>query len=77
MVLLKVEPPSPVSDSECGDLPNEQDDEGWEDAEPDEENISLTCLFGQTQFGDVHSLLQHCKDSHDFDLASLKTKFGV
>jgi len=77
MVLLKVEPPSPLSDSDRGDLPNEQDDEGWEDAELDEEHISLTCLFGQTQFDNVHSLLQHCKDSHNFDLASLKTKFGV
>lgn len=77
MVLIKVEPSSPVSGSDYDDLSNEQHDDGWEDAEPDEENISLTCLFSQTQFDSVHSLLQHCKDTHDFDLAALKTKFGV
>jgi len=75
MVLIKDE--FPVSDSDCGDLPHEQDDEGWEDAQPDEEIISLTCLFGPTQFNNIHSLLQHCKDTHDFDLVSLKAKFGV
>lgn len=77
MVLINVEPSSPVSGSDCEDSSNEQHDEGWEDAEPDEENISLTCLFGQTQFDSVHSLLQHCKNTHDFDLATLKAKFGV
>lgn len=77
MVLITVEPSSPVSGFDCDDVSDEQLDEEWEDAEPDEENISLTCLFGQTRFKSVHSLLQHCKDAHDFDLANLKVKFGV
>lgn len=77
MVLIKIEPSSPVSGSDCDDLSDEQHDENWEDAEPDEENISMTCLFGQSQFKNAHSLLQHCKDRHDFDLAKLKAEFGV
>ena len=66
-----------LSDSESAGLLDLQDDEGWEDAEPEEEAITITCLFGQAQFSDVRSLLQHCRDKHNFDLASLNSKFGV
>ena len=66
-----------LSDSGSAALLDLQDDEGWEDAEPEEEAVTLTCLFGQSQFSDVRSLLQHCRDKHDFDLARLRSKFGV
>ena len=54
----------------------EEDDEGWEDAEPEEEIVQITCLFGPDQFSDVRSMIQHCKDKHHFDIVSLKDKLG-
>ena len=76
-MVSKEESESPPRGSDSGDPLEEQDDEGWEDAEPEEENITVVCLFGKDQFSNVPSMLQHCKDKHDFDLASLKHKFGV
>lgn len=66
-----------ISDDESGDPLDLQDDEGWEDAEPDEEKTTLVSLFDDEQFSDMHSMLEHCKEKHGFDLVSLKNKFGV
>lgn len=54
-------------------------DEGrqWEDVEPDVEQISVISLFSESKFPDVSSMLQHCKDEHDFDLVTVKKQLGV
>lgn len=75
--MASAEDKSSVSDSENAELLNLQDDEGWEEAEPEDESVKFICLFGQSQFSNIRSMLQHCKDKHNFDLARLKNKFGV
>ena len=54
-----------------------QDDDGWEDAEPDQEEVKFTCLFCQHDFSDISSMLQHCKSAHEFDLPHVQKTLGV
>lgn len=55
------------SDGDQADSLNVEDDEGWEDVEPDTENVKTVSLFDDQVFDDVASMLLHCKIVHDFD----------
>ena len=66
-----------LSGSESGDILNLEDDEGWEDVEPDVEKIKIVSLFGEDEFNDVQTMLQHCKDEHHFDLVKVRKELGV
>jgi len=50
------------------DILDMKDDEGWEDVEPDLERIEVVSLFDNEVFTDVQSMLQHCREAHQFDL---------
>lgn len=52
-------------------------DDGWEDAEPDEEQVSIVSLFDDEVFPDVKSLLEHCRQKYDFDLLRVRKELGV
>ena len=56
---------------------NLQEDDGWEDAEPDREEVKFICLFCQSEFPEISSMLQHCRLVHDFDLPNVQETFGV
>ena len=55
---------------------NLKDDEGWEDAEPDEEEVSIVSLFSDRAFLNVPSMLQHCKEAYDFDFLKVRDELG-
>ena len=64
--------------------PSDNDDESsvtdgrqWEDVEPDVEQLTVISLFSESKFSDVSSMLQHCKDEHDFDLVRIKKQLGA
>lgn len=44
------------------------DSPGWEDMEDDTEEISLKCLLCDEKFNAVRVMVDHCKQSHSFDL---------
>lgn len=54
-----------------------EDDEGWEDLEPDVEKIQIVSLFGEDKFHDVQTMLQHCKDNHQFDLIKIRKELSM
>jgi protein arginine N-methyltransferase 3 len=60
------------STSSCSDL-DLQEEDGWEDAEQDQEDIQVISLFDDKIFPDVVSMIAYCKEQHRFDLiATLK-----
>ena len=68
---------SASSDSEDSYILNLVNDEGWQDAEPDVEEIRIKSLFGDGVFPDVPSMLRHCKDVHAFDFLHIRNELGV
>ncbi len=69
--------PDTSSSSESSDILNLEDDEGWEDVEPDVEKVKIVSLFGKDEFDDVQTMLQRCKDSHQFDFIKIRKELGV
>lgn len=69
--------PATSSSSESDNIPNLEDDEGWEDVEPDVEKVKIVSLFGDDEFDDVQTMLQHCKDEYQFDLVKIRKELGV
>jgi protein arginine N-methyltransferase 3 len=69
---------SDSSESEASDVLDLKDDEGWEDAEPDEEEPEqIVSLLDNEVFPDVKSMLSHCKDAHQFDFLRLKSRYSL
>ena len=54
-----------------------QDEDGWEDAEDDSEEIQIISLFDDATFRNVDGMLQHCKEKHGFEFLRLVKDFGV
>ena len=52
-------------------------EEGWEDLEPDVENVSFKSLLDDGVFSDVQSMLDHCKVKYAFDLVKIQRDLGV
>ncbi|TVY50517.1 Ribosomal protein arginine N-methyltransferase rmt3 [Lachnellula cervina] len=72
----KEAPPSSGS-SEASDILDLKDDEGWEDAEPDEEEMQFISLLDDEVFTDIMSMLNHCKDKHNFDFLQVRQRLGL
>ena len=64
------------SESENYILDPEKED-GWEDVEPDEENIKVISLFSKDEFPDIKSMLQDCKERHSFDFLKVRNDHGL
>ncbi|QDS72951.1 hypothetical protein FKW77_008443 [Venturia effusa] len=62
------------SSSETSDL---RDEEGWEDAEPDNEKLSFVSFFDEKIFPDVISMLDYSKEKYQFDLVSIQKEHGL
>lgn len=52
------------------------DGEGWEDMEPDVEAVKAICLVCSTAFGEIRSMLDHCRDAHGLDLGQVVGNLG-
>jgi hypothetical protein len=66
-----------VSDtSSITDPLDTRDDEGWEDVDQDIEEITVLSLFDDQKFPDARTMLEHCRDNHDFDIWKLRQDFG-
>ncbi|CAF9913087.1 MAG: hypothetical protein ALECFALPRED_008628 [Alectoria fallacina] len=62
----------PSDSSEEADILDLKDDEGWEDQEPDVENIEVYCLGCSQTFSDAQSMLPHCRDTHNIDIVKVQ-----
>lgn len=71
--------PAPSSSSSSTDPLDTRDDEGWEDANPDDdtENIQIKSFFDDTYFSDVRYMLNECKIRYNFDFLGILRRLGV
>ncbi|KAI1381089.1 S-adenosyl-L-methionine-dependent methyltransferase [Hypoxylon crocopeplum] len=66
----------PPSDSEDSD--SREDEEGWNDAEEDdEETPEVISLLDDRVFPDVMSMLAHCKEKHGFDFLGIRQRLQL
>lgn len=73
-----LQPPSPSSsDSRDSDLLQMSEDEGWEDAEAEEEDQEVESLFTNEIFPNTRAMLEDCKAKHGFDLVKTTKELGV
>ena len=72
------DPSSPASgDSGESDFLSISEDEGWEDAEAEEEDQEVKGLFTDAIFPSARAMLEDCKDKHGFDLVKTTKELGV
>ncbi|KAB8294182.1 hypothetical protein EYC80_009620 [Monilinia laxa] len=70
--------PSDSGSSEASDILDLKDDEGWEDAEPEEEEQNqFVSLLDDEVFSDMLAMLQHCKEKHSFDFLEVRQNLGL
>ncbi|TAQ89290.1 hypothetical protein B7494_g2365 [Chlorociboria aeruginascens] len=63
--------------SEASDILDLKDDEGWEDAEADEEQATFISLLDDEVFSDIMSMLNHCKEKHSFDFLEIRQRLHL
>jgi len=63
--------------SENSDILDIKDDEGWEDAEPDEEETRFISLLDDEVFMDIHAMLNHCKQKYNFDFLEIRQRLSL
>lgn len=54
-----------------------EEDEGWEDLEPDVEEVTVQSLFDDKTFPDAQSMLQYCSDTFGFDFLKTRKELGT
>ena len=54
-----------------------KDEEGWEDAEPDEEETQFISLLDDEVFMDIHAMLNHCKQKYNFDFLEIRQRLAL
>ena len=65
------------SASSEGDILDLKNDEGWEDAEPEEETDNFISLLDDEVFTDIMQMLNHCKEKRNFDFLELRQRLGL
>ena len=55
----------------------DDDDDGWSDAESDEEKADFRCFFDDESFESANSMLLHCKTQHNLDFKGITKSFGT
>jgi len=53
-----------------------EDSEGWEDAEPDEEDLQVKDFFSDKIFPDALSMIKYCAENHGLDFIRIRKDFG-
>ncbi|KAI1003390.1 Ribosomal protein arginine N-methyltransferase [Podosphaera aphanis] len=61
-----------ASDSENSDILDMRGEEGWQDLEPDQEEVQFVSLLDDKVFPDIHQMLDHCREKHGFDFLGLR-----
>lgn len=51
-------------------------DDGWEDAEADDEGLVFFSLLDDEEFHSLGEMLDHCKRKHGFDFLSISNELG-
>ncbi|KAK6587142.1 hypothetical protein PZA11_000432 [Diplocarpon coronariae] len=70
--------PSPSSaSSESSAILDPHSEEGWEDVEPDQEKLHFVSLLDDEIFTDIHTMLRHCREKHNFDFLALVQSLGL
>jgi len=69
--------PASSGSSENSDILDLKNDEGWEDAEPDQEEFQFISLLDDEVFTDIHTMLKHCKEKHNFDFLQVRQRLGL
>ena len=59
------------------DVLDQENEDGWEDVEPDQENIKIISLFSKDEFSDVTSMLRDCKERYNFDFLKVRHDYGL
>ncbi|KAJ3952588.1 Ribosomal protein arginine N-methyltransferase rmt3 [Colletotrichum tropicale] len=63
------------------DLPESDissDESDWEDAEPEEEEtVDFISLLDDSVFPSLDSMLQHCREKHNFDFLEVRHRLGL
>lgn len=68
---------NPALDNVEGDSDQEENEEGWEDAEPDlEEETPIICLFCPEKLPSPAKLFEHCEGTHQFDFKKTRKALG-
>ena len=65
------------SGSSEGDVLNLNSDDGWEDAEPEEETDVFISLLDDEVFTDIMHMVNYCKEKHNFDFLDLRNRFAL
>lgn len=52
-------------------------EDSWEDVKPDLEDVTVVCLFDDTLFPDVRTMIQHCRETHGWDIATVCRDLGL
>lgn len=52
-------------------------EEGWQDVEPDGEDVLVVSLFDDTTFSDARSMLDYCRDRYGFDFLETRRRLGL
>jgi protein arginine N-methyltransferase 3 len=60
--------------SEASDILDLKNDEGWEDAEPDQEEEAFISLLDDEVFPDLMSMLDHCRRKYNFDFLEIRQR---
>lgn len=63
--------------SEASDILDLKDDEGWEDAEPEEDETQFISLLDDEVFTDIMQMLKHCKEKFNFDFLEIRQRLGL
>ncbi|CUS15593.1 unnamed protein product [Tuber aestivum] len=69
--------PDPPTDTEQDSIPNDSDEEGWEDAEADSEEVSIVCLFCAETFPSSEGVFGHCTAVHGFEYKAVRKELGL
>ncbi|CAZ84197.1 unnamed protein product [Tuber melanosporum] len=69
--------PDPPIDTEQDSILNDSDEEGWEDAEADGEEVSIVCLFCTQTFPLSEGVFEHCAAVHGFEYKVVRRELGL
>ncbi|MCJ1477389.1 hypothetical protein MMC13_006060 [Lambiella insularis] len=69
--------PEHAGSSDSMDEDGVEDEEGWEDVQPDVEEVSFKSFFDDLNFQDVHCMLEYCKKTYGFDFLKIKRELDL
>jgi protein arginine N-methyltransferase 3 len=66
-----------ISSSSSSDVSELREDDGWEDAEPDIEDLQIVSLFDDKVFPDAKSMIEYSKEKYGFDFVGVQKGLGM